>query len=100
MKNTILILISLLLMFGCEESKKIEVIQNYDAEYTDVNLFSLFNKPGSPLINKENNLKIIGFMVDTTKEVTAYRIYVNKSGEIFPGKGIGFQIKVQINIMF
>jgi hypothetical protein len=26
-------------------------------------------------------------------------VCVNESGEIFPGKGIGFQIQVQINIM-
>ena len=82
MKNIILILISLLLMFGCEESKKIEVIQNYDAEYKDVTDRFRINREGKPLLDTKNEIEMPEFIKDTTKEISTYRIYVNKTGEV------------------
>lgn len=89
MKKLILIMLTLVLLFACEEKNKIEVITNYESEYYEVTAYERIVQNLIPDETKTQMNKEISEIFSKTKcesenkpENYSYELFIGENGEI------------------
>jgi len=89
MKKIVLILAAIILLFGCEEKNKIEIINNYESEYYEVTTYqiiiqNLIYDDLRKQMNKEVNeiFTETNCKVENKPEHYLYELYIGRNGKI------------------